>query len=343
MSDRRDQRGKHGTSHPGAASEPLGTDWRPTATLSALRQRARMLARTREFFAARDVLEVETPILSAGAVSDPQIESLATRIAGMAGRFCLSTSPEYPMKRLLASGSGDIFQVCKVFRDEERGRWHNPEFTMIEWYRQGFDDAALMTEVEAFVSQLLTPHRQFASAERLTYADALRKHAGVDAHQDSEAALERAAADHGIVCKGELDRDAKLDLLMGFVVGPKLGRERPCFICDYPASQASLARLKPGMPAVAARFELYIDGIELANGYHELVDAGEQRGRFTRDLASRRSRGQIDQPLDERLLAALAAGMPDCAGVALGFDRLVAIALGATRLSEAMAFSIDNA
>jgi elongation factor P--(R)-beta-lysine ligase len=317
--------------------------WRPTATLDTLRHRAAMLARLREFFSARGVLEVETPILSAGAVSDPQIESLATRVTGMTGQFYMNTSPEYPMKRLLASGSGDIYQVCKVFRDDERGRWHNPEFTMIEWYRLGFDDGALMTEVEDLVATLLAPHRQLAPTERLTYADALRKHAGVDAHKDSEEALERAATGHGIVCKTELDRDAKLDLLMGLVVGPKLGRERPCFICDYPASQASLARLKLGLPLVAARFELYVDGIELANGFHELVDAGEQRGRFTQDLATRRARGQVEPPLDDRLLAALASGMPDCAGVALGFDRLVAVALGATRLSEAMGFAIDNA
>jgi lysyl-tRNA synthetase class 2 len=321
----------------------MRSDWQPTATLSALRTRARMLACIRDFFAARGVLEVETPILSAGAVSDPQIESLATRVAGMTHPFYLSTSPEFPMKRLLASGSGDIYQIGKVFRDGERGRWHNPEFTMIEWYRLGLDDAALMTEVEALTTALLAPHRRLVPAERLTYAEALRRHAGVDAHTDSESALQRAAADHGIVCRAELDRDAKLDLLMGLVVGPKLGVDRPCFICDYPASQASLARLKQGQPAVAARFEFYVDGLELANGFHELAHAGEQRARFTQDLTTRRARGQVQPPLDERLLAALQAGMPDCAGVALGFDRLVAIALGASRVSEAMAFSIENA
>ncbi len=326
----------------------MPADWRPTASLSVLRDRARMLAQLRRFFAARGVLEVETPVLSAGAVSDPHIESLTTLVAGVVHPFFLSTSPEFPMKRLLASGSGDIYQVCKVFRDAERGRWHNPEFTMIEWYRLGLDDAALMTEVESLAVELLAPHRRLEPAERLTYAEALRRHAGVDAYTGGEAALERAAADHGIVLQAdrgpaELDRDAKLDLLMATVVGPKLGRERPCFICDYPASQASLARLKPGLPAVAARFEFYIDGIELANGFHELANGDEQRARFTQDLAIRQARGQIQTPLDERLLAALRAGMPDCAGVALGFDRLMAIAVGAARLSEAMAFSIDNA
>jgi lysyl-tRNA synthetase class 2 len=318
-------------------------DWHPTAALADLRRRAKMLAQMREFFAARGVLEVETPIMSARAVSDPQIESLSTCVAGLSGRFYLSTSPEYPMKRLLASGSGDIYQICKVFRDAERGRWHNPEFTMIEWYRLGLDDAALMTEVEDLAATLLAPYRRLAPAERLTYAEALHRHAGVDAHCDGETALERAAADHGVACEADLDRDAKLDLLMGMVVGPKLGRDRPCFICDYPASQAALARLKPGLPAVAARFEFYIDGIELANGFHELANADEQRARFTQDLATRRARGQTEPPLDERLLGALQAGMPDCAGVALGFDRLVAVALGKARLSEVMAFSIDNA
>jgi elongation factor P--(R)-beta-lysine ligase len=309
--------------------------------LSALHRRAAMLAAAREFFAGRRVLEVETPILSAAAVSDPQIESLVAQVAGM-GKFHLGTSPEYAMKRLLAAGSGDIYQICKVFRDAERGRWHNPEFTLIEWYRLGFDDAALMTEVEALIACLLAP-RRLEPAERLGYAAALQRHAGVDAHRASEADLTEAARRHGIVCDAELDRDAKLDLLMGLVVGPRLGVERPCFICDYPASQAALARLKPGLPPVAARFELYLNGVELANGFHELVNAGEQRARFDQDLTLRRARGQVEPPLDEHLLAALAAGLPDCAGVALGFDRLVAVALGAPRLADAMAFTIDNA
>jgi lysyl-tRNA synthetase class 2 len=316
--------------------------WRPTATLSALRHRAAMLAAARDFFAGRGVLEVETPILSSAAVSDPQIESLATRVAGMAARSYLCTSPEYAMKRLLAAGSGDIYQICKVFRDAERGRWHNPEFTLIEWYRLGYDDAALMTEVEALVGCLLAP-RRLEPAERLSYSAALQRHAGVDAHGASDGDLTESARRHGVVCDAELDRDAKLDLLMGLVVGPRLGLDRPCFICDYPASQAALARLKPGLPPVAARFELYLNGIELANGFHELVNAGEQRARFGQDLALRRARGQAESPLDEHLLAALAAGMPDCAGVALGFDRLVALALGAPQLADAMAFTIDNA
>jgi lysyl-tRNA synthetase class 2 len=317
--------------------------WRPTATQAALVQRARMLRTSRAFFEQRGVLEVETPILSAAAVSDPQIESLATQIAGLPGHRYLCPSPEYAMKRLLAAGSGDIYQICKVFRDAERGRWHSPEFTMIEWYRLGQDDAALMDEVEALLSQLLAPMRSLGAAERLSFSAALQRHAGVAAFDSSDADLIEAARRHDIRCDAELDRDAKLDLLMGLVVGPRLGRERPCFVCDYPASQAALARLKPGLPQVAARFELYLDGLELANGFHELAEAREQRARFTHDLVLRGARRQAQLPLDENLLAALEHGLPDCAGVALGFDRVVAIALGADRLADAMAFSLDEA
>ena len=317
--------------------------WRPTAALAALKLRAMMLKIARAFFERRGVLEVETPILSAAAVSDPQIESLATQIAGLAGTRYLAPSPEYAMKRLLAAGCGDIYQICKVFRDAERGRWHNPEFTMIEWYRVGLDDAALMSEVEALIAELLAPVRSIGPAERLSYAEALRRHAGVDAFDSTEDELLDAARQHGIDCKAELDRDAKLDLLMGLVVGPQLGRDQPCFVCDYPASQAALARLKPGLPRVAARFELYLDGLELANGFHELAQAQEQRARFMHDLALRRARRQVQAPLDESFLAALESGLPDCAGVALGFDRLVALALGADTLAEAMTFSIENA
>jgi lysyl-tRNA synthetase class 2 len=302
-----------------------------------------MLKTARAFFEHRGVLEVETPTLSAAAVSDPQIESLATQIAGLPGRRYLCPSPEYAMKRLLAAGSGDIYQICKVFRDAERGRWHNPEFTMIEWYRVGLDDSALMSEVEALIGALLAPARALGAAERLSYSDALRRHAGVDAFDSTEEQLLEAASRHGIHCDAQLDRDAKLDLLMGLIVGPRLGRGNPCFVCDYPATQAALARLKPGLPRVAARFELYLDGLELANGFHELAQPEEQRARFTHDLALRAMRGQVQPPLDDNFLAAMMSGLPDCAGVALGFDRLVAIALGADKLADAMAFSIENA
>jgi elongation factor P--(R)-beta-lysine ligase len=214
---------------------------------------------------------------------------------------------------------------------------------MIEWYRVGQDDTALMNEVEALIAELLAPGRALGPAERLSYSDALRLHAGVDAFDSTEDELLDAARRHGIHCDAQLDRDAKLDLLMGLVVGPRLGRGNPCFVCDYPATQAALARLKPGLPRVAARFELYLDGLELANGFHELAQPEEQRTRFMHDLQLRGTRGQFQPPLDENFLAAMTSGLPDCAGVALGFDRLVAIALGADKLSDAMAFNIENA
>ena len=321
----------------------MNADWRPTATRRTLEVRAGMLARARAFFAERGVLEVDTPILGAGGTTDPQIESLLTQVRGIDAPRYLATSPEFAMKRLLAAGSGAIYQIGKVFRDEEYGRWHNPEFTMIEWYRPGLTDGGLMSEVEALVGALLAPHRPVRAAERVTYAEALRRHAGVDGATASVAELRRAAVAHGIVCDAALDRDAALDLLMGLVVGPRLGRAAPCFVTDYPASQASLARLKPGDPPVAARFELYLDGIELANGFHELSDAQEQRARFAADLRLRRERGQRLPAVDERLLDALAAGLPDCAGVALGFDRLLALAIGAAALADALAFPIDRA
>jgi lysyl-tRNA synthetase class 2 len=315
-------------------------NWRPTAALADLRRRAAMLRSARAFFEERGVLEVETPILSAAAVSDPQIESLATRIAGLPGRRYLCPSPEYAMKRLLAAGSGDIYQICKVFRDGERGTWHNPEFTMLEWYRVGFDERMLMREIEELLQTLLPGTY---AAERLSYADAMQFYAGVDPFVASADELKAAVEKNEINYHGQLERDALLDLLMGFVVGPKLGLERPTFICDYPASQAALARLKPGSPEVAARFELYLGGVELANGFHELGDAREQRARFDQDVRTRARRAQARAPIDENLLAALGSGLPDCAGVALGVDRLIAVAFKATRLSQVMSFTIDNA
>jgi lysyl-tRNA synthetase class 2 len=317
--------------------------WRPTADLAALTLRARMLDDVRTFFTARGVLEVQTPILSAAAITDPQIESLRTQIAGRREPFFLNTSPEFAMKRLLAAGSGDIYQVCKVFRDGEIGRWHEPEFTLLEWYRLGFDDHALMDEVAALLDALLGPLRPRRPAGRITYREAMLRHAHVDIDTASLENLAVAASACGLDCRSELDRDARLDLLMSLVVGPQLGLDAPLFVYDYPASQAALARLKPQDPPVAARFELYLDGIELANGFHELTDPREQRARFERENRLRESRGQPAMPVDEHLLSALEQGVPECAGVALGFDRLVAVALGAERLLQASSFGIDNA
>lgn len=243
------------------------------------------------------------------------------------------------MKRLLAAGSGSIYQLGKVFRNGEAGRRHNPEFTLLEWYRPGFDLHALMDEMDALMASLLgTP-----AAERLSYAEAFIRYAGIDPHAATAAELQRIASvekfSESLSLAGD-DRDGWLDLLLTHLVEPHLGKERPIFIFDYPPSQAALARIRPGNPPVAERFELYIDGIELANGYHELGDAREQRYRFEADRARRRDARLSDVPVDERLLAALEHGLPDCSGVALGVDRVLMIAAQARALDEVMAFPL---
>ena len=320
--------------------------WRPTAPLEALRLRAELLARIRAFFAARGVLEVETPLLSAATVTDLHLASLSTRGSGsgpLGGRaLYLQTSPEYAMKRLLAAGSGPIYQLGKAFRDGEAGSRHNPEFTLLEWYRPGFDHHALMDEVDAFLAALLG----LPAAERLSYRDLFRRHFGVDPLTAAVADLDGAVAEAGLVPPtfAADDRDGRLDLLLSHVVEPRLPRERPTFVYDYPASQAALARLRDGPDGVgvAERFEVFAGGLELANGFHELADAGEQRRRFEVDLACRCAAGLPEVPIDERLLAALEAGLFDCAGVVFGFDRLVMLAAGASAINEVLAFPIDR-
>ncbi|MCC7199142.1 MAG: EF-P lysine aminoacylase GenX [Gammaproteobacteria bacterium] len=323
----------------------MTADWWPSATRASLATRAAMLSRARVYFACAGVLEVETPQLSHAAVSDVHLESVPAQVQGQ-GPMYLHTSPEYAMKRLLASGIGDCWQMCRVFRDGERGRHHNPEFTLLEWYRLGFDVNRMMDDVEAAVAAMLANLRKLRPAERLTYREALERHAGVDPATASAEALVAALATRGIEVPAGIDgdRDALLDLIVSVIVGPALGRDRPTFVHEYPASQAALARLIPGRPwPVAARFELYIDGVELANGFEELADPAEQRSRFEVDNAQRRRRGLPVRPLDERFLAALEHGMPDCSGVALGFDRLLMVGTGAKRIEDVIAFPIERA
>jgi lysyl-tRNA synthetase class 2 len=320
-------------------------DWRPTAGAAVLRHRAAMLALARAYFASAQVLEVQTPLLSRAAVSDPEIESIPVRPRSGPPQF-LQSSPEYPMKRLLAAGIGDCYQICPVFRDGESGRLHSPEFTMIEWYRTGFGVDELERDVFRLLQATTAGLRRFAPARSVTYREAIANACGIDSHAAATGDIAAVLAAHDIrpVGADQWDRDAWLDLLMGAIVGPGLGRDAPVFVRDYPASQAALARLRvdaDGQP-VAERFELYVDGVELANGFHELGDAGEQRRRFERDLSVRRARSQPQNPLDERLLAALAHGLPDCSGVALGFDRLVMVALGLPDLASAASFADDR-
>jgi lysyl-tRNA synthetase class 2 len=324
-----------------------GTDavaWRPTASLSSLRGRARALRQTRDFFHQRGVLEVETPALVNAPVSDVHLGSARVELAGRDTPLFLHASPEYAMKRLLAAGSGDIYQVCHVFRGAERGRQHNPEFTMLEWYRLGFCLEDLMDEVAALTRELLggaAPSR----VERLSYREAVARHAGFDPLEAPVGELQRAAQALGLAAPEAqtASRDELLDLIVGVQVGPALGADSLTFVHGYPASQAALARLDPDDPRVALRFELYHRGVELANGYHELASGAEQRQRFDADQQARRRRGLAVNPLDPYLLAALDAGLPDCAGVALGFDRVLMLAMGAGSIDEVLAFPVERA
>jgi lysyl-tRNA synthetase class 2 len=317
--------------------------WRPTATRPMLERRAALFARARAFFAARGVLEVDTPFLINHPPSDVHIHSARVEFPDAPAHF-LHTSPEYAMKRLLAAGSDDIFQICHVVRALERSRVHNSEFTLLEWYRIGFSLYDLMTEVEKLVSDLAGP-KVAGVTERVTYRDAFRRELALDPFEASDAELANAAENSGFVrgAAAPANRDDLLDFLIGLRIGPSLGRQGLTFIHGYPASQAALARRDPNDTRTAERFELYRDGVELANGYHELASSVEQRERFAADNHERRRRGMPTFPIDENFLAALATGIPDCAGVALGIDRLLMLATGAAHIDEVIAFPTERA
>ncbi len=316
-------------------------DWRPTASLERLRLRAALLGRTRAFFAARGVLEVDTPGLVNAAVTDVHLHSVTVDAGGPATLF-LHTSPEYAMKRLLAAGSGDIYQICHVARGFEQSRTHNTEFTLVEWYRLGFDLGRLMDEVEALIRALCSAHPALGcAAERLSYREVFARHTGLDPLDATIAQLRERVAHLGY--RDTAQRDELLDLIMGAVIGPALGHQALTFIYGYPASQAALARLDPRDPRTAQRFELYMGGLELANGFQELASADEQRTRFAQDLRERERRGLALHRMDERLLAALGAGLPECAGVAVGFDRVAMLAAGAAHIREVLPFPTETA
>ncbi len=317
-----------------------GEHWRPAADLRRLRERAGVLAAIRAFFAARDVLEVETPIVSRATITDPNLPSLRAAPADGSVRY-LHTSPEFPMKRLLAAGSGCIYQIARVFRDGERGQRHNPEFTLLEWYRVGFDHHRLMDEVDALVTGLAAGRRRLAASERVAYRTLFREGAGVDPFETTVPALAAACERLGLAVPPGMpaeDIDPWLDLILALRLERELGRGRLSFLHSYPPSQAALARVSDDTPAVACRFELYLDGLELANGFYELGDAGEQARRFAAENARRLALGRPQMPVDGFLLDALAHGLPDCAGVALGVDRLLIALYEAAHIDAVMAF-----
>lgn len=321
-------------------------DWRPSGSLEAMRLRARLYAEIRGFFAARGVLEVETPVLSEAGNTEPNIDSFSTAFSGHrdagAPRRWLRTSPEYPLKRLLAAGIGDCYELGRVFRNGEAGGRHNPEFTMLEWYRVGWDHLRLADEAVALVQQALALVGRRAQVESTSYRDLFLRWVGVDPFLAADAQLRQPLDGIGIDAQ-DLSRDDWLDLLMTHRIQPGLAADRITVVHDWPATQCALARVRDGDPPVAERFELYLGRFELANGYHELTDVAEQRQRFERDCAVRAARGTVQPPLDERLLGALQSGMPDCAGVALGVERLLMALLGTDRIGDVLAFDFGRA
>ncbi len=318
-------------------------DWRPAASWAVLARRAALLTRAREWFAERSVTEVDTPVLTRFGITDVNIESVRASLEATPGReWYLHTSPEYPMKRLLAAGAPDIYQICHVFRDGEHGRSHQPEFTMVEWYRHGFGLEAMVADTLSFLRSLLEPSLGHLETRILAYRDAFLDIAGIDPITAADATVSEAATAAGAGdYAGTADRDGCLDFLMATRVAPSLADERTLVaLTRYPASQAVLAALDPEDPRLALRFEVFLAGRELANGFVELRDADEQRARFEADRASRRRRGARDMPPDELLLAALAHGLPPTAGVAVGFDRVMMAATGIDTIDRVQCFPV---
>ncbi|MGR5096141.1 elongation factor P--(R)-beta-lysine ligase [Vibrio maritimus] len=319
--------------------------WQPTASMALLKNRAKLIQAIRSFFLSREVMEVDTPAMSHATVTDVHLHTFKTEFVGPGyadgRRLYFMTSPEFHMKRLLAAGSGSIYQINKAFRNEESGRYHNPEFTMLEWYRVGFDHHQLMDEMDDLLMMVLN----CAKAERMTYQQAFITQLGVCPLTAGMSSLKEAAAPLGLsdIADQEEDRDTLLQLLFSMGVETKIGKQVPAFVYDFPASQAALAKVNPNDERVADRFEVYFKGIELANGFHELDNPDEQLARFKDDNRKREKMGLAPQPIDYHLIEALKSGLPACAGVALGIDRLIMLALGATHIDEVVAFPFPRA
>ncbi len=323
------------------------SDFHPTASWKVLRLRSDLLHRTRDFFRTRGFLEIETPLLSHDVVVDRHLDPLRVTLPDdprhpEVGRtMWLQTSPEFAMKRLMAAGGEAIFQITRAFRAAEQGRLHNPEFTIVEWYRQSDSYADGMTLLSDLAESLLGLPR----ARRVTYKEAFQTHAGIDPHRGTVAEVLAALESLQVEVPAGLadDRDGILDLLLSQIVGPRLGVDQPTILCEYPPTQAALSQVRASEPPVAERFELYVRGIELANGYHELLDPQVLRARNRANNQLRAADGKPTLPDESRLLAAMEHGLPPCTGCALGFDRVVMLAAGVSTIAEAMAFPIDRA
>lgn len=308
-------------------------NWRPSASFAVLRQRSQLLDQIRQFFLSRDVLEVDTPLIAPAGNPAPYIEQLTTSLNN--STYYLQTSPEFAMKRLLAAGSGPIFQLNKVFRAGEVGRYHQPEFTMLEWYQSGYSQQQMLDEVHQICQLALDSTTYTVCSYTQLFQDYCHLHP-LDTTTDL---LQQYAYEHHYVDRDlQLDHDGWLQLIMSQAIEPYLGQHQPCFVIDYPASQAALARLNPDDPRWAQRFELYYQGLELANGFVELTDPAIQRQRFENELAQREQQGLPTMPLDEAFLASLQHGLPDSVGVALGFDRLLMLATGVQHINQVVPF-----
>lgn len=323
--------------------------WQPTMNWQHAKARAKVLAEIRSFFDARNVVEVDTPVLSHSTVTDAHLDAFRTEYSYSQTSHCdqsislyAQTSPEFSMKRLLASGYGCCYQICKAFRHEQHGRYHNPEFTILEWYRIGFDHFRLMDELAEFLTSIIGCQR----AERISYQKLFIREVAIDPLATSTDELTSLISSYGKLSDWlvrEDNIDTLLQFIMAEIIEPQIGQEMPCFVYNFPASQASLARISRDDPRVAERFECYFNGIELANGFHELTDAEQQKTRFEQDNKTRSQLGKTPQIIDENLLCALSAGLPDCAGVALGIDRLVMLALSANSIEQVLTFPVERA
>jgi elongation factor P--(R)-beta-lysine ligase len=311
--------------------------WQPNASIDIIQKRAALLWQIRDFMDRRDILEVDTPVLSHHAVSDPYIQSMVTsNVSGKDSSLYLHTSPEYCMKRLLAVGTESIYQIAHVFRDEESGKRHHAEFTMLEWYRLSFDYYQLMDDVADLLAEV-----GLTKPDKMTYAEAFLETVQIDPHTASIKQLQELGGIHGWGSDSD-DHHALLDYLFSEVVIKKLDTSTPLFIYDYPECMAALATLKEGKPRVAERFELFINGMEIANGFNELCDANEQRQRFESESQSRKEKGLSLMPIDPYFLAALESGLPKTAGVAVGIDRLLMVLSEKDDIKDVMTFTLDN-
>lgn len=320
------------------------TDWKPGASIKTLRQRADLIKQIRVFFEERNALEVETPSISRFPAVDLHLDSFSVKGNVDSKPSYLITSPEYHMKRLLAAGSGSIFQICKAFRCDESGSRHNPEFTILEWYREGWDHWQLMEEIDSLLQLIL----KTTPATYLSYKEAFKTQLGIDplsfSAKDFEGICRNKKANPPTdLLESSADRDEQLNYLMGLFIEPELGKHSPVFLHDYPASQANLARLYEEKPGYAMRFEVYYRGIELGNGFCELTDPDIQKKRFEEENQARLAMGKDALSIDHHFMNALKAGMPECAGVAMGVDRMLMLALGIESLDGIVAFSWPRA